>query len=71
MKNIDEFCEKRTISMNMQEAFIAYVRSDYAQKYFLRNGETMKLVVSKMSMDEVEEAWLNFVSDFKSYLSKN
>lgn len=70
MKNIDDFCEKRAISMNMQEAFIAYVRSDYARKYFLQNGETMKLVVSKMSVDEVEEAWLSFVNDFKSYLSK-
>lgn len=70
MKNIDAFCETRAISVNMREAFIAYVRSDYAQKYWVRNGETMRLVVSKLSMEEVEEAWQSFVNDFKNYLSK-
>lgn len=53
----------------MQEAFIAYVRSDYALKYYLQNGETMKLVVSKMNTEEVEEAWQAFVTDFKNYLT--
>lgn len=53
----------------MQEAFIAYVRSDYAHKYYVSNGETLRLVVSKLTMEEIEEAWLSFVTDFKNYLT--
>lgn len=70
MKNIDDFCEKKGIATNMQEAFMAYVRSDYARRYFLSNGETVKLVVSKMNDEEIEEAWVDFVSEFKRYLAK-
>lgn len=69
MKNISDFCEKKGITSNMQEAFIAYVRSDYAHKYYVSNGETLRLVVSKLTMEEVEEAWLSFVTDFKNYLT--
>lgn len=69
MKNISDFCEKKGITSNMQEAFIAYIRSDYAYKYFVSNGETLRLVVSKLNMEEIEEAWQSFVSDFKNYLT--
>lgn len=69
MKNIDEFCEQKGISRNMQEAFIAYLRSDYAGKYALRyEGDTTKLIVGKMAEEELLSAWGDFVGEFKKYL---
>ena len=69
MKNIEEFCDKKGVTPNMQEAFKAYVRSDYARKFYLSNGETTKLVVSKMNQEEIEKAWLDFTTEFKKYLT--
>lgn len=68
MKNIDGFCELKGVSPNMEEAFIAYLRSDYARRYSIANGETAKLIVSKMNEEEIESAWNNFVVEFKEYL---
>ena len=70
MKNIDDFCERKGISPNMEEAFVAYIRSDYARKYAVRSdGDTTKLVVGKMSSEEIEDAWIDFTREFKNYLS--
>lgn len=53
----------------MQEAFIAYLRSDYAGKYALRyEGDTTKLIVGKMAEEELLSAWGDFVGEFKKYL---
>ena len=69
MKNIDDFCEKKNISANMQEAFVAWLRSDYARKFVTRSdGETTKLIVSKMRDDEIEDAWREFTTEFRKYL---
>ena len=69
MKNIDDFCSSRAVSPNMKEAFIAYVRSDYARKYSMKpDGETSKLVVSKMSEEDLREAWKEFVLDMARYI---
>lgn len=68
MKNIDDFCDKKGVSPNMKEAFQAYLRSSYASKFFMNNGETVKLVVSKMSEEELNTAWKEFADDFKKFL---
>lgn len=70
MKNIEDFCSKKGVTPNFQEAFIAYIRSDYAHKFHLSNGETTKLVVSKMNEEEIEKAWVDFTSEFKKFLTK-
>lgn len=69
MKNITDFCEKRGVTSHMKEAFQAYLRSQYAQEFFLANGETVKLTVSKMNEEELKVAWGKFVSEFRNYLS--
>lgn len=69
MSNITDFCEDRGVNSHMQEAFQAYLRSQYAQEFFLNNGETVKLVVSKMTEEELKTAWEKFVKDFKAYLA--
>ena len=68
MKNIDDFCDRKGVSHNMKEAFQAYLRSSYARKFFLNNGETVKLTVSKMNEKELEDAWKEFTDDFKKFL---
>lgn len=69
MKNIDDFCAKRAVSINMKEAFVAYIRSDYARKYSMKaDGETSKLVVSKMSEDDLADAWKEFVLEMARYI---
>lgn len=69
LKNIDDFCASRGIGANMEEAFIAYIRSDYARKYETRkDGDTTKLVVSKMNEEELKRAWGEFVKEVKKYL---
>lgn len=70
MDNISKFCESRLIDPKLEEAFTAYIRSDYAGKYSLRNGETTKLVVSKLTMEEIADAWNDFVNHMKQFLSE-
>jgi hypothetical protein len=70
LDNISKFCEGHRIDPKLEEAFTAYIRSDYAGKYSLRNGETTKLVVSKLTMEEVGEAWNDFVNHMKQFLTE-
>lgn len=68
MNSITKFCIGMHISKPLENAFLAYIRSHYSQKYGLRNGETMKFAVERLNEAEVKEAWQDFVRDFKSYL---
>lgn len=67
-ENIEKFCDTKTVSYNMRSAFYAYIRTSYARKFYMNNGETVKLIVSKMNEAEIEEAWVDFVAEFKRYL---
>ena len=69
MKNVEEFCLNKMASQHMTEAFKAYVRSVYALKLQTRSeGETTKMIVSKMDEDELNKAWLEFTADFKKFI---
>lgn len=68
MSAISDFCEKRGISPALEEAFTMYCRSLYAGKFSLGNGDTVKSIVSKMTEDQVLEAWVEFVKDLKSVI---
>ena len=70
MNNVTKFCVNHHMSKHLEDAFFAYIRSTYSQKYGLRNGETMKFAVGKLTDDEVEDAWTDFVRDFREYLTK-
>lgn len=69
MNSITKFCIQRKISKSLEDAFLAYARSTYSQKFNLKNGETMKFAVERLNDAEVQDAWQDFVSDFKNYLS--
>jgi len=68
MNSITKFCINNSISKGLEDAFLAYCRSTYSQKYGLKNGETMKFAIERLNDREVAEAWQDFVRDFKTYL---
>lgn len=69
MNAIEEFCDKRKITKAVEAAFVTYCRSTYAQKFQMKDGETIKSVVEKMTSEQVSDAWMSFVSEFRELLS--
>lgn len=66
---IVEFCDRKRIKKDMMDAFIAYVRSSNASKYMMRpDGDTVRLIVEKMTEEQVQAAWVQFISDFRQVL---
>lgn len=68
MSELSRFCEERKLNRQMEDAFVMYCRSAYASKYALKNGETVKGIVDKLTRQEVESLWQNFVLDLRSTL---
>lgn len=66
---IKEFCSERKVTKQIEDAFIMYCRSTYAQRFLLANGDTVQSLVSKLNRAQVEEAWSEFVSEMKGYLA--
>jgi len=67
MNAIQSFCEERKITKRIENAFVTYCRSTYSQRFTMNeNGETVKLVVDRMTDKQVLEAWLEFVNELKS-----
>lgn len=70
--NLSEFCEARGISNQIKTSFGAYIRSVYAQKFMMNeNGETVHLIMSRMSQEDLEDAWQDFVRDLAKYLTQS
>lgn len=68
---ISEFCDARGVSGQIKSAFGAYIRSYYAQKFgFSEGGETIHVIVNRMSQDDLEAAWQDFVKDLAKYLTQ-
>jgi hypothetical protein len=66
---IREFCQERKLTQQIEDAFVMYCRSTYAQRFALRNGETVQSLVNKLNRSQVSEAWNEFVREMKDYLS--
>ena len=66
---IHEFCEKKGIPDNIKDAFSAYMRSVYADRFMLRHDtDTIRLLVNRLTEEQMEKAWTEFVTDFKKFL---
>lgn len=69
--NLSEFCEGRGITNQIKTAFGAYIRSVYAQRFLMNeNGETVHIVMSRMSQEDLADAWQDFVKDLANYLTQ-
>jgi hypothetical protein len=63
------FCEERRIPDNISEAFLAFLRSDYAHRFEVnKNSETIRTVIRNLSFEQVEEAWQDFVVDLRNVI---
>jgi hypothetical protein len=71
MNTIQQFCEDRMITKRIEDAFIVYCRSVYADKFRIwKQGDTARLLVDKMTRGQVEELWQEFVIEMKRYLTE-
>ena len=67
---ISRFCKKRKIDGRMKDAFSAWIRSTYAEKFRLgKDGETVHVLLNRLSDDDLEDAWKDFTKDLKNYLT--
>lgn len=68
---ISEFCEQRKIPNHIKDAFSAYCRSVYADKFaFLKDSDTAHLLISRLTQDQLEDAWIGFTNELKRYLTE-
>lgn len=68
---ISEFCNKRKIPSHIKDAFSAYCRSIYADKFaLLKDSDTAYLLISRLTQDQLEDAWLGFTKELKRYLTE-
>lgn len=67
MNTIQEFCSERRLPKPLEDAFVVYCRSDYAERFMIRtDGETTDFLVKKMTREQVADAWNKFINDLKS-----
>lgn len=65
-----EYCEERMITDSIRVSFGAYIRSEMGKKFRMDiDGETVHLMLSRITTDQLDEYWQEFVRELKSYLS--
>lgn len=66
---ISEFCEKKGVPLTIRDAFAAYTRAVYADKFMLRHDtDTVRLLVNKLTEEQLENVWVDFVTDLSKVL---
>ncbi len=64
---LDEFLDSRRIADPLRSAFIAYCKSLYGSRYMFKSeGETVKLFLTRMTDEQVLQAWNDFIRDVRS-----
>lgn len=67
---LHEFCEERLIPDSIRIAFGAYVSAEMGKRFMMsKEGETVKLMMSRITLEHLKEYWDRFVIDLKDYLS--
>lgn len=68
---ISQFCDARGITGQIKSAFSAYIRAVYADKYNMKeSGETVHVILNRMSQADLEDAWQDFVKDLAKHLTQ-
>jgi hypothetical protein len=66
---LDQFMAEKKLADPMKSAFVAYCKSLYSSRYLMRSsGDTIKLFLDRMSREQVDQAWNDFVSDIRNIL---
>lgn len=67
---LTEFCDNRGISDRIKLAFGMYIRTVYADRFRMNpNGETVHLIMGKLSQEDLADAWQDFVKDLAKHIS--
>ena len=70
MNQIELFCKARLLPKHLEDMFTMYLRSIYAKKFDInQRGDTIKFILSKITDEEVEKIWLDFVIELGKTLS--
>lgn len=69
MNTIKQFCEERKLSKPIEDAFIMYCRSTYAERFMLKDGDTVQAIIARMNQEQVEDAWGKFVTELRNVAS--
>ena len=68
---ISEFCDVRLISDSLKNSFSAYIRSEYSRRFKMSmDGETVQLLLGRMSQEDLEDAWKDFTNELAKYLTQ-
>jgi hypothetical protein len=66
---LTEFCEKRGIPDKLRDAFAAYARAVYADRFMLRGDtDTVRLMINRLTEEQMEQVWNQFLSDLRKIL---
>lgn len=66
---LSEFCDELKIPENIKNAFGAYLRTEYANRFLLaKDGETIHLMIGRLSHEQLTDAWQMFVREMARYL---
>lgn len=66
---ISQFCEKKGVPITIRDAFAAYARAVYAERFMLRHDtDTVRLLVNKLTDEQLEKVWVDFVTDLSKVL---
>ena len=69
MSELFKFCLEKGLSQEMEDAFVMFCKSTYANEYLLRKeGDTIKLRLERMTRPQVEDAWNKYLSEWKKIL---
>lgn len=68
---ISTFCDERGITGQIKSAFGAYIRAKYAEKFHMNEGgETIHVLLNRMSQEDLSDAWQDFVKDLAKHLTQ-
>lgn len=66
LKNVRDFCRERKMTVDLENAFIAYCKSNISRIYDFSNGDTPTGILNDIEKKDIERIWSYFISDLKS-----
>lgn len=66
---LSEFCENKNVPVNLRNAFKAYAKTVYADRYLLRGDtDTLTIMINRLTEEQIEAVWKEFLSEMSKVL---
>lgn len=65
---VHEFCIKRGIPHLMRDAFNAYIHSVYSDRLQMKDTDTLTLLISRLTQEQIGAVWLEYIQDVRKIL---